>query len=116
MTGSRHDQHSGSRRPSLGDFIAAAMPVLWVLIAVAGLLTMGFTFYPEWTRLSEMKQDLASQQKRLAELKKRCADHQQEVNLLLNDPAYLEMIARDKLDLMKEGETIFRLSSAQPRP
>jgi cell division protein FtsB len=31
------------------------------------------------------------------------------VNLLKTDPGYLEMIARDRLDLMKEGETVFRL-------
>jgi cell division protein FtsB len=34
--------------------------------------------------------------------------------LLKADPAYLETIARDKLDLMKEGETIFRLESRRP--
>ena len=34
-----------------------------------------------------------------------------EVNLLKTDPSYLETIARDRLDLMKEGETIFRLDS-----
>ncbi len=32
-----------------------------------------------------------------------------EVHLLQSDPIYLETIARDKLDLMKPGETIFRL-------
>src|SRR5207253_8910447 len=35
-----------------------------------------------------------------------------EVNLLKTDPAYLETIARDRLDLMKDGETIFRIESA----
>ena len=32
-----------------------------------------------------------------------------EVNLLKTDAVYLETLARDRLDLMKEGETIFRL-------
>jgi cell division protein FtsB len=36
-----------------------------------------------------------------------------EVNLLKTDAGYLEMIARDRLDLMKEGETIFRLEQPQ---
>jgi cell division protein FtsB len=31
------------------------------------------------------------------------------VNLLKTDSTYLETLARDRLDLMKEGETIFRL-------
>ena len=37
-----------------------------------------------------------------------------EVNLLKTDPTYLETMARDRLDLMKEGETIFRLEPAEP--
>ncbi len=32
-----------------------------------------------------------------------------EEDLLRNNPAYVEMVARDRLDLMKEGETIIRL-------
>jgi cell division protein FtsB len=31
--------------------------------------------------------------------------------LLQSDPSYLELLARDKLDLMKPGETIFRMDS-----
>jgi cell division protein FtsB len=31
------------------------------------------------------------------------------LTLLQNDPAYIELLARDKLDLMKPGETIFRM-------
>jgi len=34
------------------------------------------------------------------------------VTLLKTDVTYLETIARDRLDLMKEGETIFRLEPA----
>jgi cell division protein FtsB len=39
-----------------------------------------------------------------------------EVNLLRTDVTYLETIARDRLDLMKEGETIFRLETARAKP
>jgi cell division protein FtsB len=94
--------------------LPVATRVIWALIFAAGLMTLGFTFYPEWARLASMKSDLASQEERLADLKKKTADHDQEVKLLQTDPQYLEIIARDKLDLMKEGETIFRLSSTQP--
>ncbi|HEY2125004.1 MAG TPA: septum formation initiator family protein, partial [Chthoniobacterales bacterium] len=37
-----------------------------------------------------------------------------EIDLLKTDPTYLETIARDRLDLMKEGETIFRLEGNKP--
>ena len=40
-----------------------------------------------------------------------------EFELLKNDPAYIEIKARDRLDLMKPGETIIRFeSSASPSP
>jgi cell division protein FtsB len=32
--------------------------------------------------------------------------------LLKTDSVYLETIARDRLDLMKDGETVFRIESA----
>jgi cell division protein FtsB len=35
--------------------------------------------------------------------------------LLKTDVGYLETIARDRLDLMKEGETIFRLETARAK-
>jgi cell division protein FtsB len=38
---------------------------------------------------------------------------EQEIHLLETDREYLEMIARDRLDLMKEGETIFRFGTGQ---
>ena len=41
---------------------------------------------------------------------------EREVYLLENDKEYIETIARDKLDMMKEGETIFRLDPAKAKP
>jgi cell division protein FtsB len=38
------------------------------------------------------------------------------VTLLKTDPTYLETIARDSLELMKEGETIFRLETRRTEP
>jgi cell division protein FtsB len=35
------------------------------------------------------------------------------VYLLESDKEYIETIARDKLDMMKEGETIFRLDPSK---
>ena len=107
--------NSNSRRRSQSEFLPTAMRVVFCLIVACALLIAGFTFYPEWTRLSSMKHDLASQTARLEELKKSTAEHEKEVHLLQTDKESLEMIARDRLDLMKDGETIFRLSSAKSR-
>jgi cell division protein FtsB len=108
-------QRTNHRRQRGGDFLAAATRVVLVLIGAAIVLTLAFTFYPEWSRLAAMKGDLRKKESALAELKKRTATHEQEVRLLQTDPQYLEIIAREKLDLMKDGETIFRLGNTQPR-
>jgi len=111
-----HTTNSANQRPrSQADFLPVAMRVVWVLIVGSALLTFGFTFYPEWNRLSEMKRDVAAKKSHLEELRKTASARELEVKLLQTDREYLEMIARDKLDLMKNGETIFRLSSAKPR-
>ena len=114
MTG-HQGTHAAARRHRQSEFLRNAVRVMWSLIAAVVLLLAGFTFYPEWTRLSDMKKDLADQKTKLEELKKTTEGRELEVQLLQNDPHYLEMIARDRLDMMKEGETIFRLSSAKPR-
>ena len=111
MTGS----HTNTRRRSQSDFLPTAMRVVIGMIVVCALLIAGFTFYPVWNRLSDMKHDLSRQTARLEELKKATAERELQVHLLQTDKEYLEMIARDRLDLMKDGETIFRLSSAKPR-
>ena len=60
-----------------------------------------------WPAISwRIKEELIAQQS----LRKQ---REREVYLLENDKEYIEIIARDKLDMMKEGETIFRLDPAK---
>lgn len=83
--------------------------VLLIFLAVGTVLF--FFFQPELAKLSDM-------QRRVAELK--TTEEQilieqlrleREKKLLTSEPEFLENIARDKLDLMKPGETIFRLDA-----
>ncbi len=83
------------------------------LIVLALLLFAGLTFYPEWVKRNELTRQLNEEQAKLdAEIllqKKR----EREVTLLQTDPGYVEIIARDKLGVMKEGETIIRLDGSR---
>lgn len=97
------------------DYLPLATRVVIGLIVVSTLLTVSLAFYPEWTRLSDMRRDLVRKKDRLAELQKKVKNREEEILLLRTDPAYLEIFAREKLDLMKEGETIFRLSPQRPK-
>lgn len=56
------------------------------------------------TRLEDLKKGFEAQKTRLSLRTK-------QVDLLKNDPSYVEVLARDRLDMMKPDETIFRLES-----
>ena len=88
--------------------------ILRVLLCIAFALVLVSLFIPQHKRLAQSRSEIESLQAQVAEQKMVLARQTREVNLLKTDPTYLETIARDRLDLMKEGETIFRLEQRQP--
>lgn len=87
---------------------------LLILLIICGILALTvLTFYPEWKKLSRMRLTLQKDHQALSELQKSAARREHELYLLQHDKEYLELIARDRLDLMKPNETIFRLSPAR---
>jgi len=103
--------------PGHGDFRARREASIWqrlnrilrVLLAVAFLLVIVSLFLPQHRRLTQSRAEIDTLQAQVTEEKMLLAQRTREVNLLKTDAGYLETIARDRLDLMKEGETIFRL-------
>jgi cell division protein DivIC len=103
--------------PGYGDFRARREASIWqrlnrvlrVLLAVAFLLVVVSLFLPQYRRLTQSRAEIDTLQAQVTEQKMLLAKQTREVNLLKTDPVYLETIARDRLDMMKEGETIFRL-------
>lgn len=84
--------------------------LLILLIACGVLALILLTFYPEWKKLLHMRQMLQRDREELLRLEKSAAHQERELYLLQHDKEYLELIARDRLDLMKPNETIFRFS------
>jgi len=87
-----------------------------LLICVGLAAAVGLAMIPEWKRLEGMRATLATKQAERDEELSLQRKQQREVQLLQSNPEYLELVARDKLDLMKEGETIFRLQGATAQP
>ncbi len=83
--------------------------VFLIFLAGGGLLFL--FFQPELNKLADMRRYYAelqaSQEKETIEQLRLARTK----TLLESDPEYLENIARDKLELMKPGETIYRLES-----
>jgi cell division protein FtsB len=96
-------------------------PALWhhlnrfltVLIVLGGLVFVGLTFYPEWKHRSQLTAKLEEEQAKLRAEQLLQKKREREVHLLQTDPGYVETIARDKLGVMKEGETIYRLDGSR---
>ncbi len=100
-----------------GDFRARREATLWqrlnrVLLALLFLavwLVIISLFLPQHKKLQQSRGEIDALQAQVDEQKVLLVRQTREVTLLKTDPVYLESIARDRLDLMKPGETIFRL-------
>ena len=103
--------------PGYGDFRARREATVWqrlnsvlrVLLALAGVLVIVSLFLPPYKKLGQGRAEIENLQSQVNDQKILLARQTREVNLLKTDPTYLETMARDRLDLMKAGETIFRL-------
>lgn len=87
--------------------------VLRILLFLAlWLLAISF-FLPPYKRLNQNRAEMDELRAQLTEQKALLARQTRTVTLLKTDPTYLETLARDRLELMKPGETIFRLETNQ---
>jgi cell division protein FtsB len=108
---------------TFGDFRARREATVWqrlnrllrALLIIALWLVIVSLFVPPYKKLTQSGAEIDHLQAQVNEQKVLLAHRTREVTLLQTDATYLETIARDRLDLMKEGETIFRLESARPR-
>ncbi len=107
-----------------GDFRARRQASVWrrlnrillVLLIIAIWLVIVSLFLPPYKKLMQSRAEIDNLQQQVNEQQSLLARQTREVNLLKMDVTYLETIARDRLDLMKEGETIFRLETARAKP
>ena len=105
--------------PGYGDFRARREATVWqrlnsvlrVLLVVAIVLVIVSLFLPPYKKLKQSRNEIETLESQRNDQKILLARQTREVNLLKTDPTYLETMARDRLDLMKEGETIFRLEA-----
>lgn len=103
--------------PGYGDFRARREATVWqrlntilrFFLVIATVLVIVSLFLPPYKKLNQSRNEIENLQTQVNEQKTLLARQTREVNLLKIDPTYLETLARDRLDMMKEGETIFRL-------
>jgi len=88
--------------------------LLLTLIFVMVASVVGYRAMPEVSKQRDQDMQIEAKKAERDHLKLILMRDQREENLLKTDREYIGLIARDRLDLMKEGETIFRLDNGRP--
>ena len=83
--------------------------LLWVLLILTTVGIIIGAFLPELEKQRNERDERARLHRLIDEQRAIHSRYEREINWLTNDPEYLGIIARDKLELMKEGETILRV-------
>jgi len=101
------------KRQSGGNIWATLVPIIQGAIVIGLLAVVGLFFVPVLNTQNGYKRDLAKLQREMAAAEDQQAQLKLETEHMKNDPAYVEHIARDKLNMGKPGETIIRFDPYQ---
>jgi cell division protein FtsB len=83
--------------------------ILYLLVFVAAFILLICWFLPLVKERQHQQHALQNLKQQVEQERANYNKQSKKLTLLQNDPAYTELLARDKLDLMKPGETIFRM-------
>jgi cell division protein FtsB len=84
-------------------------------LIVVGIVAAAVAYIlPELRRQREAQAQVESLRRQVEARRIEVARQTRQVSWLQNNPEYLGIYARDKFDLMKEGETVFRMEPARP--
>ena len=109
-------QELRTRRRRNPEVWSTGIRLMSIFIVVGALAFLLVAFYPEWTRKKDLSTQLANEKSTLSAEELVRKQRSREVDLLKNDTEYVEAIARDKIGVMKEGETIYRLDAPDSKP
>ena len=109
-------QQLRSKRRRNPEVWSAGIRLVSIFIVLGALAFLLVAFYPEWTRKKDLATQLANEKSTLSAEELVRKQRSREVDLLKNDTEYVEAIARDKIGVMKEGETIYRLDAPDSKP
>jgi cell division protein FtsB len=83
--------------------------IVYLLIIIAALILLTCWFLPLVKEQQRQQRALQALKQQVEQERAKFNKESKKLTLLQNDPAYTELLARDKLDLMKPGETIIRM-------
>lgn len=66
-------------------------------------------FLPSYSKMQELKQKNLEFQQRIQALEAKNKKLEEERQFLKNNPEYLEKVAREKMGLIRQGETVYKI-------
>lgn len=82
-----------------------------IVVIVGG--TLAIRYLPETSKRNESLARIQDLEAKSAQLRGILQQHERQEKLLRTSPEFLSIMARDRLDLMQEGETLFRFEPAK---
>ena len=79
---------------------------IWIFIVAFLILVV---FLPTFSKKQEIKQKNIQLEKQIKDFKRENVRLREEKRLLIEDPVYLERVAREKMGIVRDGEMIYRL-------
>ena len=104
------------KRQSGGNIWATLVPIIQGAIVVGLLAVVGLFFVPVLQTEKGYRDELAKLNTQISARQEEQTQLKLETEHMKNDPAFVEHIARDQLNMGKPGETIIRFDRYQAVP
>lgn len=104
----RSDPHA----PTTTIWQAVSRCLLWAVSMVCVCIGLAL-FKPQMNRRAQMDADLAALRAKKEQARVDYEGVRARLNAIKSDPFYLEIFARDRLDLAREGEVVFQFNTAK---
>lgn len=72
-------------------------------------------FLPSYSKMQELKQKNLDLEQKIRTLEIKNKKLEQEGRFLKNNPEYLEKVAREKMGLIRQGETVYKIVPEQKK-
>jgi cell division protein FtsB len=109
MAKKRHTKRNVRRLKAQTKFVRVTNGFLTTVILVSAAIIVSLSYLPQKNAYEKKQGELAEARQREEEAESQLDYLRVKLDAIKNDPAYLEIEARDRLQVYRPGETIFRI-------
>ena len=86
-----------------------------IVLFVLGLVLLGIIFIPGYLKIRRLAKQNKELEKQIEETQQANRRLKEEHQKLINDPLYLEKVAREKLGVVRKGEVVYKVLPPQQK-